>query len=69
MIEKEIIRQDAEGWAYGVTICGDLFVGNLSDFAGKNTWYMKDTPDNRKTAEAYWKANSFSREIKRRERR
>ena len=63
---QQILRQDREGWAYGITVCGELFVGNLSDFAGKNTWFLKDTPENRKIAESYWKTNSFAREIKRR---
>ena len=63
---EQIIRQDREGWTYGVTKCGELFVGSVYDFAGKNTWYMKDTPENRKRAEAYWKSGSFAKEIKRR---
>lgn len=63
---QQILRQDREGWAYGITECGELFVGSLSDFAGKNTWFMKDTPENRKMAESFWKSGSFAREIKKR---
>ena len=59
-----IFRQDREGWAYGKTETGELFVGNINDFAGKNTWFMKDTTDNRAFAERHWKVNSFSRELK-----
>lgn len=63
---QQILRQDREGWAYGITECGELFVGSLSDFAGKNTWFMKDTPENRKMAKSFWKSGSFAREIKKR---
>ena len=64
MINRQIWRQDKEGWSYGITECGDIFVGSIHDFAGKETWYMKDTPENRAMAESYWEANSFAREIK-----
>lgn len=58
----KIYRQDRERWAFGKYITGDLFVGNLMDLAHA-TWY-KDTEENRKKAEEYWKFNSFSREVK-----
>lgn len=61
---NKIYRQDAEGWAYGITAAGDLFVGNINDRAGRSTMYYTDTTVNRERAERYWEANSFAKEIK-----
>lgn len=64
--EKEgttIFRIDYEGFAYGRTRCGDLFVGSLDDRTGRNTEFWKDNNFNREAAGAYWRAMSFSREV------
>ena len=62
-MKNTIFRKDVEGWAYGVTECGDLFVGYEGDWSEQTT-YMKDTPENRVTAENYWKSMSFAAEVK-----
>lgn len=62
---KEVWRIDREGFAVGISIAGDIFVGTgeLGD-----TNYYKDTPENRKKAETYWQVSSFAREIKKKKR-
>lgn len=66
-MEMEIFRIDREGWACGRYITGDLFVAHTTS-GGSLTgdiWWYKDTPENRKKAEADWKAYSFAREVRR----
>ena len=58
-----ILRKDREGWSFGITECGDLFVGWENDYSEQTT-YWKDTPDNRKIAEDYWKTTTFAKEVK-----
>lgn len=59
-IMAEIFRVDREGWAFGVTVTGELFVGSCFG----DMKYAKDTPENKEKMEAYWKTNSFAKELK-----
>lgn len=59
-IAKEVWHIDREEYAVGLTKTGDIFVGH----GGLDSDFRKDTPENRKWAESVWKANSFTREIK-----
>lgn len=63
---RKVFRKDREGWAYGLYITGDLFVGHLASGGGLNgeVWWYQDTPENRKKAEEDWKAFSFAKEVK-----
>lgn len=54
-IQEEIFGQGKDGWSWGRTEQGDLFVG--TDRARD---YYADTPENRAFVEDYWKANNFA---------
>lgn len=64
-----IYRKDREGWAFGKTECGDLFVGTVEGFGAlADAEFAKDTPDNRERLERNWETFSFAREVKKFER-
>ena len=60
--KEEIFAEDKEGWAWGRTEAGDLWVGSKNEPLAKK--YYKDTPENRKFVEDYWKSQSFAPEVK-----
>lgn len=63
---KKIFRQDREGWACGLTICNEIFVGTITSGGslGHIDMILPATWENRFKAEEYWMANSFAKEIK-----
>ena len=58
-----IFRIDREGWAFGKTVCNELFVGSIYDAAGKNTTYYRNTAEEYKRANADWVGGNFAKEI------
>lgn len=58
---KTIWHIDREGWECGIIEeTGELFIGTDREME-----YRKDTEENRKRLVEEWKANSFSKEVKR----
>ena len=58
-----IYRIDREGWAFGKTVCDELFVGSIYDAGGKNTKFYNKTRENYRMANADWVGGSFAKEI------
>lgn len=59
---KEIFRMDAEGWACGISVCGELFVGSI--YCLWQAFWTYDSPTNRKFVEGLWADESFAKEVK-----
>lgn len=59
---KEIFRVDKDGFAYGLYITNELFVGSLYDLTHADFYPDNDTM--RLSIENKWRINSFSKELK-----
>lgn len=62
ILKNEIFRENREGFTFGKTSLGDLFLG----YGPNDSQFAKDTPENRARLNSLWETYSFSREIKRR---
>ena len=58
---KEIFHLDAEGWACGMSVCGDLFVGSI--YCLWKAFWTYDSDGNRKFVEDLWADESFAEEV------
>lgn len=59
---KEVFRVDKEGFAYGLYITNELFVGSLYDMSHAD--FYPDNETIRLSAENKWRINSFAMEVK-----
>lgn len=58
---KEIFRMDTEGWACGLSVCGELFVGSI--YCLYRAFWTYDSQTNRKFVEDMWADESFAKEV------
>ena len=63
-IIKEIFHMDEEGFACGLTVCGDLFVGSVHALYARQTFWTHDSPANREFVEVLWGMDSMAKEVK-----
>lgn len=59
---KEIFHLDRDGWACGVSVCGDLFVGSI--YCLWKAFWTYDSPANRDFIKRLWADESFAKEVR-----